>query len=91
MNRTVQISFSTNLKTSIVHDKVFQQALSYGIMWGSSTHVNIYVDKDGSICCSHQRERKSTLTDNTQPTTLEQYFYMEGIYHAETDTYSFHS
>lgn len=91
MNRTVNITFAPSLKTSIIHDRSFQQALSYGIMWGNSSHVEIHVDKEGHIGCSHQRERPSTEKDSHAPTVREQFFYMKGIYNATTDSYAFHS
>lgn len=89
MNRTIEINVSERAITTLsLHSKSLQAAIGYLSMWGNSDRVVLHIDKDHNIEASHQRLRVGTI-----PISAEylQYYFIAGIYHAQTDSYSFHS
>jgi hypothetical protein len=83
MMRRVEITIHENADKAMIGTQLFNQWIGYAIMWGNSDYVRIYVDKDLNISTSHQRETPEGLH--------KEYFFMQGIYHADSNTYSFHS
>ena len=82
--RTVNLSISqSESNNEIERTKEFRSAIGYGVLWGNSAHVNVHVDKDGNIGCSHCRINEAG--------EHKQFFYMEGIRDKKDGTYSFHS
>lgn len=91
-NRSVDISFASNpsLPETLRFQQDFHRALGYAIAWGNSDHVSIFVDKEGDIQTSHQR---NINPDKDGTPTYQQYFFMLGLRNKEdvTKPYTFHS
>jgi hypothetical protein len=101
MNRTVEISFATevgrdykeqfdSIPEMIRMTQDFHRALGYAIAWGNSDMVRVYVDKDGDINTCHNRK---TGEDEYGKPQYVQYFFMLGLRDKQNTTgrYTFHS
>lgn len=91
MNRTIEITVADDCKIVPLR-KCMQDAIGYLAMWGNSDRVVLYIDKNYSISASHQRVQQTLAVGTTDNgPKYHQYYFIQGIYDAKEDTYSFHS